>query len=171
MREAMSRCIRSWCSRCSSGEGEPVRSRTAQWMEQIGPSLPGHESSAQGGLSVLVSEEDSASDVPAPPVEVSSPGSAPVAGLLTWEVLRVWEQVDVRREVPGDSSGSEDSEAELIAQSVSRSGGALQSREGRPRRSRDPDGPSVVVDEDDWSALESGVPGRRYSGLRNSEAL
>ena len=89
----------------------------------MGPREPGQEASAHGGLSGVRSGEGSATEASTPPVEVSSFGSAPVAGLSSWVDLRVWERVDTQRERSGDSSGSEDSEAELMAQSVSRSGG------------------------------------------------
>ena len=92
--------------------GPSVRSRTAQ----MGPREPGQEASAHGGLSGVRSGEDWATKVSIPPVEVSSSGSAPVAGLSSWVDFRVWERVYTRRERSGDSSGSEDSEAELMAQ-------------------------------------------------------
>ena len=101
-------------------------------------------------------------------MEVSSSGSAPIAGLSGWLVFLVWERLDTRRERPGDSSMSEDPEAELMAQSVLRSGGIHQSLVERLRR---PEGPLVVEDEGGCSGLESGVCGRRYSVLRKSDAL
>ena len=171
MGEGTSRCIRACCSRCSSRVGDPVRSRTAQGTEQVGPSVPGQETSGHGGLPALGLGKEPATETFTPPVEVSSPGSAPVVGLSSWVGLRAWEWVYTRREEAGDSSGS-DSEAEFMAQSVSFSGETHQSRDEHPRRRPwDADGPEVVAEEDDCSALDSGVPERQYSGLRKSEAL
>ena len=77
------------------------------------------------GLSGVRLGEDSATEKSTP--VVSSSGSAPITGLSGWLVFLVWERLDTRRERPGDSSMSEDLEAELMAQSVSRSGGIHQS--------------------------------------------
>ena len=98
------------------------------------------------GLSGVRLGEDSATEK-STPVEVSSLGSAPITGLSGWLVFLVWERLDTRRERPGDSSMSEDPEAELMAQSVSRSEGIDQSLVERLQRPRRPEGRSVVEDE------------------------
>ena len=76
MREATSCCMRACCSRCSSGAGDPVRSRTAQGTEQIGPSDPGQESLGHGGLLAWESDEEPVAETSPAPVEASSPGPA-----------------------------------------------------------------------------------------------
>ena len=141
--------------------GPSVRSRTAHGTEKMGPSEPGQDSPTHGGLSGVRLGEDSATEKSTPPVEVSSSGSAPVAGLSGWLVFLVWERVETQRERPGDSSMSEHPEAELMAQSVSRSGGIHQSLVERLRRPRRPEGPSVVEDKGDCS-------GFRVGGLRSA---